>query len=125
MISNREIARIIRFLVVGLINTGFGLGVYWLLLYWDFSYQLATAISLIFGVVFSFKNHSSFVFKAPGRFVRYIFVWGLIYIINITFIGLIRGTTGDFLAALVLLPFNVIMGYSLMKYFVYFRENAI
>ena len=125
MISNTEIVRIVRFLVVGLINTGFALGVYWLLLYWDFGYQLATAISLILGVIFSFKNHSSFVFKAPGRFVRYIFVWGLIYIINITVIGLIRGSTGDFLAPLVLLPFNVVMGYSMMKYFVYFRETVI
>lgn len=107
------------FLVIGLINTGFGIGVYWLLLYLGFGYQLASAVSLVIGIIFSFNNHGRFVFKVPGRFIRYIFVWGVIYIVNITLIGMINSNVGNFIAGLVLLPINIMMGYGLMKYFVF------
>lgn len=123
MLSSKESRRIVLFLIIGLINTGFGIGVYWLLLYLGFSYQIASAISLIIGIIFSFKNHGFFVFKVPGRFIRYVIVWGIIYIFNITFIGIIHGSIGDFLAGLALLPANIMMGYGLMKYFVFIEEN--
>lgn len=119
MHSNFDAGMILRFLAVGVLNTLFSVGVYWLLLYMGLVYQWAVALSLVLGVVFSFSNHRSLVFKARGGFVRYVLVWVFIYVINITLISVIRKYVGDYVAAVVLLPVNVILSFMLMKWFVF------
>lgn len=119
MLSNFDAGMVFRFLAVGVLNTLFSVGVYWLLLYMGLVYQWAVALSLVLGVVFSFNNHRSLVFKARGGFVRYVLVWVFIYVINITLISVIRKYVGDYVAAVVLLPVNVILSFMLMKWFVF------
>ena len=53
----------IRFLIIGILNTAFGYGVYTLFLFFGVQYQLASMGALIFGIVFSFNTQRKFVFN--------------------------------------------------------------
>lgn len=119
MLSNFDAGMIFRFVAVGVLNTLFSVGVYWLLLYMGLSYQWAAALSMILGIIFSFNNHRSLVFKTRGGFVRYVLVWIFIYLVNIALISVIRGFVGDYVAGVVLLPVNVILSFMLMKWLVF------
>lgn len=119
MISPLDTGSLLRFLAVGVINTGFGIGVYWLLLYAGMPYQGASLFSLILGIIFSFNSHRVAVFRTDGRFFRYILVWLSIYFANIALIAMIRDDIGDYLAAIALLPVNVVLSFILMKRFVF------
>jgi putative flippase GtrA len=119
MILLRETGLLLRFLAVGVINTGFGIGVYWLLLYVGMPYQGASLFSLILGIIFSFNSHRVAVFRTGGGFFRYVLVWLSIYFVNIALIAMIRDEIGDYLAAIALLPVNVVLSFVLMKYFVF------
>ena len=83
----------IRFLLVGGLNTGFsyaavhatflsGVGL---------SYPVANLIALICGIFFSFYTQGKFVFQNTDRelFWRFVVVWGLIYLANISIIGVL------------------------------------
>ena len=119
MILNLEIETIVRFLAVGTINTLFGLGVYWLLLYVGLSYQLASLLSLILGIFFSYNNHRFAVFKSQGRFVIYILVWFFIYFVNIALISAIRNYIGDYFAGVATMPVIIVLSFVLMKWLVF------
>ena len=118
-ISIFETGLVLRFLAVGVANTSFGIGVYWLLLYTGLSYQWAVALSLALGIVFGFNNHRLHVFKARGGFVRYVLVWAFIYVVNIASISVLRIYVGDYIAGVALLPVNVLLSFILMKWFVF------
>ena len=53
----------IRFLLVGALNTAFGLGLYCFFVYIGLSYKIAVLLSTVLGVLFNFKTIGSLVFK--------------------------------------------------------------
>jgi putative flippase GtrA len=112
--------RLLRFLVVGGFNTALSLGVYFLALYWlAWPYYIASAASIVLGIVVGFKAHGAFVFGSAGSFWRYVLCWSLIYVGNTLLIALIRGYVGDYWAQIILLPFTTALSYYLMKKLVY------
>jgi len=119
MISHRDTGILLRFLMVGVINTAFAVGLYWLFLYAGLSYQWASLLSLILGIIFSFNSHRLAVFKTGGGFFRYVLVWVSIYFVNIELISIIRDDIGDYIAGIAVLPANVTLSFALMKYFVF------
>jgi putative flippase GtrA len=119
MISIRDKGILLRFLMVGVVNTSFGISVYWLLLYVGLSYQWSSLFSFIFSIIFSFNSHRLAVFKTSGGFFRYVFIWLSIYFINIELISVIRDDIGDYLAGIAILPFNIVLSFILMKHFVF------
>jgi putative flippase GtrA len=119
MISLRNPGILLRFLAVGVVNTAFGIGVYWLLLYTGLAYPWASFLSLLVGIVFSFNSHRLAVFKTGGGFFRYVLVWASIYFVNIELISIIREDTGDYVAGIAVLPVNVVLAFILMKRFVF------
>ena len=119
MKSRTDVALAVRFVAAGALNTLFGVAIYWLLLYVGLSYQWASALSLVLGIIFSFNSHRALVFRTRGRVVRYVLVWGFIYVVNIAFIAATRDYVGDYVAGVLLLPVNVICSFMLMKRFVF------
>jgi putative flippase GtrA len=115
----RETSMLLRFLVVGIVNTGFGISVYWLLLYAGFLYQWASLLSLLLGIIFSFNTHKLAVFKTGGFFFRYVMIWIAIYFIHIKLISMIRDDIGDYFAGIAVLPVNLVLSFMLMKHFVF------
>lgn len=113
-----------RYLVVGGVNTILGLSVYWLLLYAGVQYQLASGASLVMAIVLGFKAHGRIVFHVKGSFVRYVLAWTAIYFVSIAIIAAIRNQVGDYAAGVSLLPVSAVLGFLLMKRFVFAGSSS-
>lgn len=114
--------RLIRFLLVGGINTAFAYVVYACFLMLGMSYALANFLSLITSILFSFKTQGTLVFNntAHRLFFRYAICWFLIYLCNIGFIRqmLIFGLDAYTAGALAIPPV-ILISFLLQKYFVF------
>jgi putative flippase GtrA len=124
MISLRNLRILLRFLIIGVLNTVFSISVYWLLLYSGLTYQWASLLSLILGIIFGFNSHRIAVFKTEGCFFRYVLIWISIYFVNLELIALIRDDIGDYFAGIAVLPLDVVLSFVLMKLFV-FRPQKV
>ena len=108
-----------KFVFVGACNTIVALAIYWVALWLGAPYWMASAISLILGILIGFQSHSRFVFGTQANIARYIGVWLLIYAFNLIGLRLVRTYLGDYAAAVVLLPFNVALSYFCLRVFVF------
>lgn len=115
----REVAQILRFLVIGSINTLVSLALYWGLLYVGVIYPIASALGAIVGILVSFKTQGRFVFRTSGVFVWYLLAWSTIYVVNIGSIALMRDRIGDYLAGILLLPVSSALSYVLFRRLVF------
>ena len=77
--------KLIKFLVVGILNTIFGYSVYAILTWIGTSYFVAAAGSTILGVLFNFKSIGWIVFKSKdnSKIIPFIIVYAALYIFNI------------------------------------------
>ena len=122
-LNSRSWQQILRYLVVGSLNTALSFAVYILAIkLFNAPYYLASLISILFGIAVGFRAHGKFVFGTQGSFIRYIACWAIIYAINTLLIALIRGNTGDIVGQLLVLPFTTIASYLLLKKLVYARN---
>lgn len=112
----------LRFLVVGAMNAAFGYGVFALLVWLGLPYPAAIGLATVAGVAFNFQSTGRLVFGgAPSsRLVRFIGVYGVVYLINVLAVaGLLRLGLNVYLAnAVALLPLAVI-AYMLQRTFVF------
>lgn len=117
---------ILRYLIVGTINTGFSYSIYALGLYMGLKYQIANLIALMVGIVFSFKTQGRFVFNNSNNrlFGRFVISWAVIYVATIILIGkIIELGLNAYWAGVVALPFSVGLSYMVQKYFVFQRAT--
>lgn len=108
--------RLLRFLVVGAINTLFSYLVYVAFILLGAHYNLATLISTILGVIFNFFTTGRIVFRSMEnkRFILFVLVYAFTYLVNILLLRwLIDGLTMDKLLAGALVTFPV----ALLSYF--------
>jgi putative flippase GtrA len=108
--------RILRFFVIGAINTLFSYLVYAGLVLLGMHYWLATLISTVLGVIFNFFTTGRIVFRSLDnrRFVRFVLVYAFTYIVNILLLRwLVDGLGMDKLlaGALVTLPVALLSYY--------------
>lgn len=118
-VANR---RVVRFLVVGVVNTAFSYAVYAAMLFVGMSYAYANLIALIAGIVFSFRTQGTFVFDNRDwrLFGRFVVFWALIYLANILFIKLIIELGFDaYVAGAMALPLIAVLSYIVQKIFVF------
>lgn len=105
--------QIIRFLIIGCVNTVFAYCIYALSIFLGAHYTLAVLISTVIGICFSFKTMGTMVFDNPDNklIFKFVAVYTGCYFLNIsilrllTMIGLknlyIAGLTSSLLVALV------------------------
>lgn len=114
--------QLLRFLVVGCMNTGFSYSIYAFLLYVGVDYRLASLGSFLLGILFSFRTQGALVFRNAerSRFTRYLSVWLSLYLVNIGLIAMIMrfGVTSYWAGALALLPV-VAASYALQRFYVF------
>lgn len=112
----------IRYGLVAVLNTTFSYSIYSLLIFLDFRYQIASLVSIVLGILFSFVMQGTLVFKvfSVASFTRFIGVWSGLYLLNVWLIGEIQKFSLNlyFAGALANLPI-VIIGYFLVKHFVF------
>jgi putative flippase GtrA len=113
---------VVRYVVVGVANTGFSYAVYALGLLLGCSYAVASLISLIAGICLSFKTQGRFVFHNTRNslFGRFVASWVLVYLINVGVIAVfVHLGFEPFAAGALALPFNVAAGFVLQRFFVF------
>ena len=71
---SREGKRVVRFLIVGFVNTLFGYSIYATLILLGVSYSIAILLATIIGVVFNFFTIGSIVFQSFDWSKIYLFV---------------------------------------------------
>lgn len=115
-------SQILRFVVVGGINTAFSYGIYALVLLSGFNFAVANLVALSLGILFSFKTQGTLVFRNGDnrRFWRFILSWTIIYLATITLISqFIASGLNAYISGALALPFSTVLSYMMQKYFVF------
>jgi len=116
-----------RFIIIGIINTLFGAGVYSLLIYLGISYAWALLISTILGILFNFKTTGIYVFdNHDNRLIfRFFTIYSIIYVINVLIVKfLIRYTDiNAYISGYIAIPIVAILSFILQKKFVFKGRN--
>ena len=119
-LNTAKVWQLLRYVIVGGLNTALSLAVYYVALHgFGLPYYQASALAVLVGIVVGFKAHGALVFNSKGSFLRYVLVWGSIYVGNIALIALVREYTGDYWAPIVLLPFTTLLAYVLLNKLVF------
>ena len=81
--------QVLKFVVVGGLNTAFSYLVYALGLWFGLGYALANFIAMALGTLFSFVTQGRLVFnKLEGRRLpRFVLLWGALWILNVSVIA--------------------------------------
>jgi putative flippase GtrA len=110
--------KIIKFLSVGVLNTGFGYSVYAVLLFIKTPYLLALFAATVAGIIFKlvFRGHGGWYV-----FGKFSIAYALIYGVNA---ALLRVFTIDFLLSpylgqVICIPISILLSWLLMNYWVY------
>ncbi|MBI2256319.1 MAG: GtrA family protein [Proteobacteria bacterium] len=118
------VPELLRFGVVGLINTAVSYGLYSLLIFVGFGYPAASFCALCTGIVWSFFTQGRLVFRQrlQGRFPRYLLVWCLLYFANLGFIALLIALgAGPYLAGFIAIVPVTALSFLLQRHFVFVR----
>lgn len=83
------LARFIRFLAVGVVNTGFGYAVYAALIFLGLAPQPALALAFAIGILWNYMTHARLVFGTAGlrKILPYAGAYAAIYAINAVALG--------------------------------------
>ena len=117
--------QLISFLLVGILNTAFGYGLFALFIYIGLYYSLAVLFSTILGVLFNFKTIGKLVFGSSdnGLIFRFALVYVITYLLNIFFLWLFKkfGFENMYINGFVLLIPLAAVSFLLNKFFVFRR----
>jgi len=107
-----DFGRFARFLVVGVMNTGVGYGLYAAMIALGLAPQPALALSFALGVLWNFATHSGLVFGGRGlaRILPYCGAYGAIYLMNALALHFMLqvGLSAYLAQALLVLPMAVV-----------------
>ncbi|MEI7723915.1 MAG: GtrA family protein [Bacteroidota bacterium] len=112
----------ILFLFVGLLNTGFGYGLFALLIFFKVHYALASLVSTILGIIFNFKTTGVIVFKNHNNILifRFFMAYGITYLVGLGFLYVTNSfTINNYIAGAVWLLPGAIISYFLQKSIVF------
>jgi putative flippase GtrA len=122
-----DLGQILRYGAVGLVNTGFSFSLYLLLVWLGLHFAMANLLSLLAGIVFSFRTQGRWVFghRDWGALRRYVPVWSVCYALNVGLIAIFvrSGLDAYSAGALALLP-TVIAAYVLQRKFVFVARKS-
>lgn len=117
-------SQLLRFFVVGVVNTAFSYGIYATMLLIGLNYAWANLVALVLGILFSFKTQGRLVFDNSDNrlLVRFVVVWAVIYLATITLIGrFITLGLNAYTAGVLALPFSTVLSYVGQKFIVFVK----
>jgi len=116
----------VRFILVGILNTIMGYGLFVLFIYLGLHYSLAVLLSTILGVLFNYKSIGKLVFNTHNndRIYHFIGVYIFLYLLNVASLwGLSSiGLENMYVAGAILLAPLAIISYALNKSFVFIKR---
>ena len=116
---------LIRYLLIGVLNTAFGYTVFALLTYSGLHYPLAMFFATIAGIFFNFRTFGRFVFgQTDWRLIwRFFAVYGILYGVNVGCVFvLLKYINNIYLANAVALVFIASLGFVLNRSLVYAKN---
>lgn len=128
MFSIKELynKRLIRFFLVGGLNTAFGYGLFAFLIYIGLHYSVAGIVGTIIGVLFNFKTVGLIVFRSKNNklIIRFFAVYVIIYTIGVSSLAIFKyfGINEYIGGAIMLLP-SGLLGYFLNKKLVFIEPK--
>ena len=117
---------LLRFFVIGGVNTIFGYSVYAILLIVNIHYSLSLFIALVLGIFFNFFTTGRFVFNNTNKrlIVKFFTVYGVTYLINLGFLRIFEYFNFNMLIAQMILTLpTAFLSYYLNKRFVFKEQN--
>lgn len=119
--------KVIKFLLVGILNTIFGYSLFALFIFLNIHYSLAVFLSTVLGVLFNFKTIGKLVFDSHDNSLifRFIAVYVLLYLINISCLWFfkISGFENMYINGFVLLVPLALISFLLNKKYVFKGEK--
>ena len=115
-----------RFLFTGVVNTAFSYGVYAACIYLGTGYAIASAASIVCGILFSYKTTSAVVFGRDyrGSLARYIGSYAVVYVFSVLLLKAMDDYgVNAYLAGILVAPPCAALSFALLKLFV-FRARA-
>ena len=114
--------QLVKFLLVGGLNTLFGYAVFAVLISTGLHYTIAVFIGTIIGVLFNFKTTGKLVFDSHDNTLiwKFFAVYGIIYLLNIIGLYFFKKISVDlYLAGAILILPMALVSYGLNKRFVF------
>ena len=107
--------QLLRFILVGVLNTLFAYAVFSLFLYLKFHYSLASFFSIVLGILFNFKTYGRLVFNRRDNSLifRFVLFYAVLYGVSISCLwGFNRlGMNLYYANAIMLLPISALSFY--------------
>lgn len=118
----------VRFVLVGVLNTGFSFAIYAALLYVGLGFVVANLCAMLLGILFSFRTQGQLVFgnRDSRRILRFAACWAGIWVANVLMIaGLVKLGFNDYWAgALALVPVTLI-SYFVQRLMVFNVQHSV
>jgi putative flippase GtrA len=119
--------RLLRFFVVGGINTLFGYSVFAFFIWLGLHYAIAVLCATVLGVLFNFGTIGKLVFDrfSPALIFRFVAVYAVLYLINVAGIKgmLLAGFNSYAGGAVMIVPMGV-LGFFMHRKFVFGTNDA-
>jgi putative flippase GtrA len=115
-----------RFLFTGGVNTAFSYGIYAACIYLGTGYAIASGISIVCGILFSYKTTSALVFGRGyrGSLARYIASYAVVYLFSVLLLKTLdEFGINPYLAGVLAAPPCAVLSFAMLKLFV-FRSDA-
>ena len=116
----------VRYVLIGVGNTGFSYAVYATFLFFGLEYRVANLLALLLGIAVSFTTQGTVVFRNATRvtFAKFVLAWMLIYLFNISIIALLMGASmSAYLAGAVATVPVTLISYFILKFVVFGRKE--
>jgi putative flippase GtrA len=111
-----------RFVITGGVNTAFGYGIYAACIYLGAGYTIASGVSIVCGVLFSYRTTSAMVFGRGYRssLARYIGSYVIVYAFSVLILKTMDGLgINPYLAGVLAAPPCAVLSFTLLKLFVF------
>lgn len=111
-----------RFVVTGGVNTAFGYGIYAACIYLGAGYAIASGVSIVCGVLFSYKTTSAIVFGRGyrGSLARFIGCYVIVYAFSLLILKTMDALgINPYLAGVLAAPPCAVLSFALLKLFVF------
>lgn len=121
-LADVDLRQLLRFGVVGAVNTGFSFGLYLVLVWLGLHYAAANLLATVAGILFSFRTQGRFVFRDTRwrKLWRFVPVWLGLFCVNTLLITVFMrlGLDAYRAGAAALVP-SILLSYAVQKHFVF------
>lgn len=128
--NNEEFIKFFKFIIIGLINTFFLLGIYYLLLYLGVNYNLSFAIGFIFSVLNAYILNNRFVFKTDNvniknKLIKIYLSYGTTFLLSqlLLYLGIEKMGISEKIMPIINIIFMTPLNFLLNRFFVFSGER--